>query len=283
MIYDNSSYRTGILAPDRVISGDATGLDLRGTNTFNSLFVDQESDKLYVCNFGSIEVFDSASTANGNVAPSQCITGSNTQLVGANGIYLRNNRIYVGSIRNVLVFVVSDTGNIAPTATFEAATSEVVENTITALYVSPSDTLYATSLTFEVRVFNNAYTQSGSPAPDRLIETPYVHAFTKLLALNIVESPDLMFTVSQFSPIEVIYSPSTLSGPANPTYTNNYLTYPLVIAYNARTDVVFETDSNDSSIFMWDNGATLHSGAAARRIIAPYGLNFQGMAIDPFR
>lgn len=87
-VFDNASTINGNIAPDRTITGSNT--------TFSDpigLWLDSANDRLYVADAGASQVlvFDSASTINGNVAPSRTIIGSNTGFSGPVGLWLDTN------------------------------------------------------------------------------------------------------------------------------------------------------------------------------------------------
>jgi hypothetical protein len=154
MVYDNPGTLNGTLEPTRVISGDATQLD--GID-FNCLFVDIANNKLYVTsvNNNSILVFDNASTAHGNIAPSKTI--ESTALTHPCGIFVRGSKIYVANglvdatdAKKILVFNTSDSGTATPetTISYEAMGAPVD------LYVTSNNTskwpshLYRPHLTY---------------------------------------------------------------------------------------------------------------------------------------
>jgi hypothetical protein len=66
LIYDNASTRSGTTTPDRVISGNQTGL-----SNPTDLALDTNNDQLYVADGFLISVFANASTTNGNPAPAR--------------------------------------------------------------------------------------------------------------------------------------------------------------------------------------------------------------------
>ena len=76
-VYNNASVANGNIAPARTITGTNTGL-----NGPIGLWYDPSSDELYVANYNnnSITVYNNASVANGNIAPSRTLTGANTGL-----------------------------------------------------------------------------------------------------------------------------------------------------------------------------------------------------------
>ena len=88
LILNHASTLNGSVTPDRIISGTKT--------TFIApygLWVDASNDRLYVADFrnASIDVFDNASTINGNIAPSRVIAGANTGFAMPESIWLDMN------------------------------------------------------------------------------------------------------------------------------------------------------------------------------------------------
>ena len=71
LVYDQASIKDGAVSPDRTIAGSMTMLSLPF-----AIFVDETNDLLYVANTASdsVVVFDDASTATGNIAPSRVIS-----------------------------------------------------------------------------------------------------------------------------------------------------------------------------------------------------------------
>ncbi len=117
LVFDNASTATGNVTPSRIISGSNTGL-----NGPQGIWLDATSDQLYVANqFGhSVTVFDNASTATGNIAPSRTISGASTGLASPTGVWYdaSTNRLYVADqfADSISVFDGGNTvtGNITP-------------------------------------------------------------------------------------------------------------------------------------------------------------------------
>jgi hypothetical protein len=92
-VYANAATANGNVAPDATISGSNTGFV-----SPNQIAIDTTArDTLYVADpgSGSIAVFTSFSTANGNLAPTRVISGSATTLSGTglnSGVALDINR-----------------------------------------------------------------------------------------------------------------------------------------------------------------------------------------------
>jgi hypothetical protein len=98
-IFERASTRSGNTAPDRVISGSLTGF-----NTMGPMVVDEGRDLMYVVNGrnadGSFNIlsFASASTVNGNAAPSRVLqVGSTGFAPVAMTLDQANDRLFVSS------------------------------------------------------------------------------------------------------------------------------------------------------------------------------------------
>jgi DNA-binding beta-propeller fold protein YncE len=70
LLFSNASTADGNIAPNRTISGGSTTLNNPG-----GIFVDTTNNRLYVANYtgNSILVFNNASTASGEIAPSRTV------------------------------------------------------------------------------------------------------------------------------------------------------------------------------------------------------------------
>ncbi len=170
-VFNNISTLNGTVTPDRIIWGANTTL-----NYPQFLWLDEQTDSLYVTNFSghSILVFTSASTINGNIAPSRTITGST--ITGPTGIWLdtSSDRLYItdsgahalqvfnnansisGAVTaNRLIYGASTTFNTPYGIWFDAATDRI--------YV-------ADFLNLSVDIFNSASTINGDIAPSRIIK-----------------------------------------------------------------------------------------------------------------
>jgi hypothetical protein len=88
LVFNNASTINGAVTPDRIVYGSNT--------TFASpyaLWLDTANDRIYVSDYsnGSVDVFNSASTINGNIAPSRSIAGANTGFTNPEPIWLDMN------------------------------------------------------------------------------------------------------------------------------------------------------------------------------------------------
>jgi DNA-binding beta-propeller fold protein YncE len=70
LVYDAASTQNGAVVPNRTITGAATQL-----SSPQGVYIDSTNNLLYVANSGanSVLVFNNASTAFGNIAPSRTI------------------------------------------------------------------------------------------------------------------------------------------------------------------------------------------------------------------
>jgi hypothetical protein len=155
---------SGNVAPIATITGSNTGL----SNGF-FLAIDA-SGNLYVANHksrfaGTSSVTIYGAGANGNVAPTATIAGSNTGLVSPYGIASdASGQLYVtNSVSSgILVFAAGASGNVAPSATIAGINTGLLNPTC--LEVDASGRLYAADIIYNVvKVF--AKGASGDVAP----------------------------------------------------------------------------------------------------------------------
>ncbi len=88
LVFNNASTINGSVTPERIVYGSNT--------TFASpyaLWLDTANDRIYVSDYsnGSVDVFNSASTINGDIAPSRRIAGSNTGFSNPEPLWLDMN------------------------------------------------------------------------------------------------------------------------------------------------------------------------------------------------
>jgi hypothetical protein len=169
----NAMPSPGPVAVDRIIQGPNTML----TGWLFDLGLDAANDRLYVSDFLSILVFNNASTATGNIAPSRIVsmrTGGGPDLQ-YQGLYLDtvHDRLYV-TVVPYFVYVFDNVSSLS-----HAAPSRIITTSIDASYLfdvavdTTKDVLYvyglgAGSLT-QIAVYDNASTRSGSVSADRMI------------------------------------------------------------------------------------------------------------------
>jgi DNA-binding beta-propeller fold protein YncE len=128
LIFDHAHAAGGPSRPDRIIVGPATLL-----NYPYDLFFDAAHDRLYVASYlnSRILVFDNASSANGNAAPTRSIGGPVSTLYGPRGLTLDlvADWLYVAnSYANTIVIF-----NNASTLNGDAAPTRVISGSYTLL------------------------------------------------------------------------------------------------------------------------------------------------------
>ncbi len=107
LVFANGLTATGNMAPSATISGTATTLNGPQYMAFDSVH-----DRLFVANvgtatnLGTILIFDSASTLNGNVAPTRTIGGTVSGLVSPSDVAYdaTHDALYVLDATDILVY-----------------------------------------------------------------------------------------------------------------------------------------------------------------------------------
>src|SRR5262249_52039597 len=143
-----------------IINGNATTL-----NNPNGIFV--AADTLYAANSGnnSIIVFNNASAATGNIAPSRTITDAGAPLGSPGGVALdaTRNLLYVGKLGSVMIVEnPSAMQNVPITQTIDVSPSTLIFPFAVAVD-STRDRLYAASL-HSILIYDNASSSSRSAA-----------------------------------------------------------------------------------------------------------------------
>ncbi len=174
LIWDNASTANGSVAPSRTVMGASTTLIQP-----SGIFLDKSNDRLYICNSGggSILAFNSASTINGNVAPSRTITSTSLYTPVGLSLDLQNDRIYAADYNNqsVLIFNNASTinGSISPARTIQGGSTTI--NFPQDLFLDrANDTIYVTTNNFitpGILMFANASTVNGDVSPSREIRS----------------------------------------------------------------------------------------------------------------
>ncbi|MBI3930162.1 MAG: hypothetical protein HY319_31790 [Armatimonadetes bacterium] len=165
LVFDQISTLTGDIPPTRTVAGGNTTL-----NGPIQAVVDTTRDLLYVADSGtgSLLVFASASTVDGNVAPTRTIQGPNSGLTGISGMVLDsgNDRMYLstgGPAIRVFNSVSTLVGDPFPNRTITGGNAEL--NTPGALALDSADNLYVVDNVGAILRFANASTIDGDTAP----------------------------------------------------------------------------------------------------------------------
>ena len=162
-VFSSALSTTGNVAPSATIVGAAT--------TFNGpqyMAFDSAHDRLFVANTGAetVLVFDSASTATANVAPTRTIGGPISGLISPSDVAYdaTNDRLYVLDVTDILVY--NTISNPAVTGDRAPDRDILVPFNLTAFCLDVvNDRLYATdAATNEVAIFDNVSTLNSPTA-----------------------------------------------------------------------------------------------------------------------
>ena len=233
LVFNNASTINGNAAPARVISGAATTL-----NAPYSVLYDAGSDSLYVpdCVTNSVLIFNSASTINGNVAPSRSISGASTTLACPLTVWYdaTSDQLYVSNYDGQSVSVFSNastaTGNVAPSRTITGGNTTL--SGPFPLWLDPiSDQLYVGNYdSSSILVFNNASTADGNIAPSRTISGAST-TLSELWGLFLDAANNRLYVMDPGAAgVLVFNSASTINGNVTPdrtiTGSNTGFSYP---------------------------------------------------------
>ena len=284
LVFDGALLLDGLVTPERVISGDVTSIQLP-----SDVFVDTSEDKLYVT-CGAVNrllVFSNASSANGNVIPSQIIEGLNTTLDDPAALFRKEGKLYVANRggNSILVFSFEATGDIPPLSTITSESIHAPND----IYVDSNGSLYVScngiaGSSREVYVFNNAGSLNGETDPSRVISSEWLD--TGPSSIWVDEETDRLFvSVPLKQKVHIFCNASVISGECDPVYIlrRNGVS-PEAIAYWPMGRSIFAViEDNSSTIAGWDN-ITADTPYVNYRLITVAGHStFTGIAIDPTR
>lgn len=289
----------GNVQPAGTINGSSTQLSKP-----RFLRVDTTRDRLFVANNGSssILIFNNASAANGNLAPSAVLAGSATTLSSPVDVAIDpgNDLLYVGDGTRILVFSgqssFSGNVNIAPVRTFLAG------GLVSGILLDTSnDTLYVSDANDDqVLVFGQASLQVIAGAPSALIIGSNTQLFSPSgLALDgagrlVVSNAGT--TVNSTPSVTIYSSPTTSNGNILPDTiiaggsTGFAVPSQLALDPSSANGELFIADVTAQKIFIYNNANNLRGniGAAPDASIAGAntglsGITINGMALDPTR
>jgi hypothetical protein len=166
--FDNGLTATGNIAPSAIMSGTATTLSAPQYLAF-----DPVHDRLFVANtgiapnLGTILIFDSASTANGNVTPTRIIGGTVSGLITPSDVVYdaTHDALYVLDVTDILVY--NTISNPAVTGDRVPDKDIVVAFNLTAIFLDvASDRLYgADAADNAIQIWDNVSALPSGVAP----------------------------------------------------------------------------------------------------------------------
>lgn len=263
-----SRFANGNVAPVRVLTGAATGLD--GPN---AVALDLTNNELLVLNNIGLSVTVYQRAAAGNTAPLRTLTGLSTGLSDPRGLAVdtTNNELFVvnNADNSVTVYNRTAMGNTAPVRTLVGGATAM--NTPVAVAVDPlNDELFVSNIVNLVTVYPRA--ASGNVAPIRSISGGATQMFGPVgVALDLV-SNELFVVNSNFATNSVVVHRRGANGDPAPlrkiqgaatgiddpnaiAVTANTLAVERDFNGDGTTDFLWRKDSGTPAIWLM-NGAT---------------------------
>lgn len=278
----NPNPAAGAVAVDRIIMGPNTGL----SNDIASLALDTANDRLYVGNGVSIRVFDHASLADGNVAPTRVIM--NTSGGGHTGsLFLdaSNDRLYVGDdVIGVRVFDNVSAINGATASSrlitgFGQVLGVAVDAAKNLLYVSNRDS----SGTSRIAVFAPADAANNGAVAARTITPHFNNLDFPLAGIFLDAAHDRIYAAGGSNFLIMVFDgASTLNGPSAPTKT---LTFPgsgagfSSVVVDTANDRLYAVSLNEIAVL--SNVSTASGPATGTAALPPPQGFFTALAVSP--
>ena len=295
-IFDNTEITSNVV-PDRIISGETTGIL---TPESGQIHIDTVNNELYVGSGSSVLVFANASTADGNIAPSRILAGGCTQITDPNGIFVdtKNDLLFVADMSDKIMVYSRTASGDAPALRTITGGNTTLDNPMGIFVDEEDDRLYVPNYSSTPRailVFNNASSATGDIAPDRVItHETYV---TNPRAVHVDLDNDLLYLVSRGDYIAVFENASTIDGRVTPSRvvsgSNTGFDAPMHFCVDPINDRLYQVNDVASSRPQRVNGFYGVNTSAFNGNIAPDvkidGLAFHstcescGVAIDPTR
>ncbi len=265
--------------PDRLISGPSTSFAFPA-----QIWLDSAADRLYVSNeMGNrITVYNNASTAAGDIAPSRIISGVSTSLSLPEGMWLdaAKDELYVASWFNdsILVFSQASTtaGNIVPSRVISGPSTSL-DNPFGFWLDTANDRLYVSSGgtgTGSILVFNNARTATGDISPDRIISSPTASLITPRNLWLDTETDQLYVACADVDSINVYNNASTINGDVAPSRVisgaNTGLNWPTSIWVDKTTNRLYIGNAHGNNVLVFDNVGTANGNISPIKQIPFY-------------
>lgn len=289
----------GTFLLDRVITGSNTGLGSGGTpspSTIPSMAIDAAKDSLYVATQTRVIVFDQASQANGNVAPSRSIVATVTKngvlsQVNFYGLFLdtTNDRLYVAEPDgHVHVFdgASAVSGSVTPNRTIFPDFGPDTPVAPTGIAVDSGNRLYVGSSTSgptggsRIFRFDNASTLStpsgSTTAANQTLTFAQGVEWFHLDGVN-----DRLYVAQFNGPIHVFNGASTLTSTATPNRTITLPPPGKFLFVDAANDRLYAAANN--ALFIINSAATASdpSVTATMLSIASADARFSAVAVKP--
>ncbi|HEV2962221.1 MAG TPA: hypothetical protein VG649_10385 [Candidatus Angelobacter sp.] len=213
LVFDHASTKAGNVVPDRIISGAATTLHSQG-----DLVLDRANDQFYVNNTFSnnILVFGSASTINGNVAPTRII---NTGFIpGSMTLDAGSNRLFLTTSNSIMIYDGASTLNGTVTANRMISGASTQLDFPGAMQLDGSGRLFVGNGTpvhgtQSILIYANAGSANGNVVPSAVIAGPNT-MLDNQIGLALPPSGEIF--VGQFFNVLVFAPAATANGNISP-------------------------------------------------------------------
>jgi hypothetical protein len=278
---------------DRVVIGTSTRLSAAAA----AAVLDTTGNRLFVANGTEILVFDNASAANGNMAPSRIIRKAVSDFMSVASLSLdtANNLLYVGD-RNAGgavpdIYVIGS----ASTATGSVTPVSITDNSASDrrfVYIDAANDILYVADTCQVSVFNVASTRNGPSTPDRqFANCPTLDSGDHPLWLDAGRDEIYVMNPSGADPGVMIFpGASAASGNVSPSRTiQGFPLNPGAVLRN----IFLDTTVNDrlyvastEAVFILDNASTLNGTLTgntfpSQQLSGISGLDLATVAVNP--
>ena len=280
----NANPSPGTFTLERTITGPAV------SGTMPDLAYDSVNDRLYVVNNSTITVVNSASTTNGNTAPSRTISSasfvSTLQTVALDTV---KDALYVADLFNILVFDNISTANglTAPSRTLSVSRPAGSVTGPDIIFIDTTrDILYikghvggAGGVNQVILVVESASTKSGPITANREI------TFATAVILGIVGdgASDRLFVAdfSSSTTVMVFDGASTASGVANPARTINMPTFVQKIKLAPAGDRLYGITPDTLGVYIVNNASTASGTVPVTLVTSPSVGGLSAIAVAP--
>lgn len=277
----NPNPAAGTLTIDRQITGSGTSGVAPG-----GLYIDANTDRLYVTDLYNINVFNNASTASGSIIPARSIRiASSTNPIRSIFVDTTRDILYAAEDGAIRVFNNASTisGTVTPNRSISINIagqsflngSVSVDTTRNILYVGGQNP------GTEVAVIDNASTANGTIIPLRYIDfTNTAGSVSQAWGVFADSINDRIYVTHSASPgIMVFNSASTANGTLTPNRTILLGASAKNIAVNTAANRLYAL--TNSTVYIVNGVSTASGSVAATAVVTPTGSSLMSIAVAP--
>lgn len=288
--FNSASTIDGDKAPSRTLAGAATTI----ANPYH-IFLDNVNDRLYIANSNadSVLVYDNASTATGDTAPTRILAGAATNLDQPEGIFVDTigNILYVANFVGSSITIYHGASNVNGNSPPTRQITDLGDTPCGIEVDAKHNILYCSlSGTDTIGVWDNATTVDGAIPPNRTLAGPATRLDVPD-GLYVDSTNDRLYVANPAGQSVTIFNyASTSSGNIAPTRTligaNTLLNDPRGLTIDTANNRLFVTNVVDNSISIFNNASTVNGDTAPTRRIAGAATTLNtplGIAVDMTR